>query len=121
MSLDDLFHRSLAEAADKSHAWEVIETLKTHMDRVRFLSFNHFHIALLIAQHTAIVDAIEAGSTHDAVNHIRKHLREIITSLPTISRENPEYFDSPNKNIVSFSTVALSETSTAERGNKNVS
>ena len=120
MKLDDLFHRTLAEAADKSQAWNVIDELKTNMDRVRFLSFNHFHIAQLIAQHTDIVDAIESGSTIDAVNHIRKHLREILTSLPTISRENPEYFDSAGKGIVSYSTIALSENSTRERGDRNV-
>ena len=111
MKLDDMFHRTLAEAADKNQAWDAIDELKTHMDRVRFLSFNHFHIERLIVQHTAIVDAIEAGSSIDAVNHIRQHLREIITSLPTISREKPEYFDSPSKEIISHSTVALSSNS----------
>ena len=111
MKLDDMFHQTLAEAADKSQAWDAIDELKTHMDRVRFLSFNHFHIARLIVQHTAIVDAIEAGSSIDAVNQIRQHLREIITSLPTIAHENPEYFDSSSKEIVSHSIVALSRNS----------
>ena len=108
MKLDDLFHRSLAEAAEKKHAWQIIEELKTQMDRVRFLSFTHFHVAQLIAQHTAIVDAIDAGSSTDAVNHVRKHLREVLTSLPIISRENPDFFNSANCEMVSFSTVALS-------------
>lgn len=121
MKLDDLFHRSLAEAAEKNHAWQVIEELKTQFDRVRFLSFNHFHVTRLIAQHRKIVDAIESGEVPDAVNHIRTHLREILSSLPTISRENPEFFDVANKEIVGFSTIALPGNTTETRGDRNVS
>ncbi|MFT4725819.1 MAG: DNA-binding GntR family transcriptional regulator [Granulosicoccus sp.] len=119
MKLDDLFHRTLAEAAEKKHAWQVIEELKAQMDRVRFLSFTHFHVAQLITQHSEIVDAIESGSSTDAVNHVRKHLREVLTSLPTIARENPDFFDSTNTDIVSFSTVVLPEKPLGDR--KNVS
>lgn len=121
MKLDDLFHRSLAEAAEKSHAWQVIEELKTQMDRVRILSFNHFHTAQLITQHTDIVDAIEAGVAVDAVSHVRNHLREILTSLPAISRENPEFFDAANKKIIGYSTVAIPLSATEEKGERNVS
>jgi DNA-binding GntR family transcriptional regulator len=97
MKLDDLFHRTLAEAADKGYAWQMIEDLKTQMDRVRFLSFNHFHVAQLIAQHEKIVDAIESGSPADAEHHIRTHLREILKTLPTISREYPDFFEPVNE------------------------
>lgn len=121
MKMDDLFHRSLAEAAEKNHAWQVIEELKTQMDRVRILSFNHFHMAQLIDQHTDIVDAIESGRANDAVNHIRKHLREILTSLPTISREKPEFFDTANTEFASYSTVVLPRSTKQKTGDKNVS
>lgn len=117
MKLDDLFHRTLAEAAEKKHAWQVIEELKTQMDRVRFLSFTHFHVAQLIAQHTQIVDAIESGSPTDTVTHVRKHLREVLTSLPLISHENPDFFDSTSNDIVSFSTVVLPEKPKGDRQN----
>jgi DNA-binding GntR family transcriptional regulator len=105
MKLDDLFHRTLAQAADKCHALQMLEDLKTQMDRVRFLSFNHFHIAQLITQHTAIVNAIASGSTELAVQHMRKHLREILNSLPLITREHPEFFNLANGDFAKTSTV----------------
>lgn len=105
MKLDDLFHRTLAEAANKSNAWQVVEDLKTQMDRVRFLSFNHFHVEQLIAQHESIVDAIESGSTTDAVRYIRKHLREILKSLPTISQEYPDFFSPASEELADTSSI----------------
>lgn len=105
MKLDDLFHRTLAEAADKSNAWQVVEDLKTQLDRVRFLSFNHFHVEQLIAQHVSIVDAIESGSPTDAVRHIRKHLREILKSLPTITQEHPDFFNPTTDALVDKSSI----------------
>ena len=105
MKLDDLFHRTLAQAAEKSYALQMLEDLKTQMDRVRFLSFNHFHVAQLITQHTAIVDAIASGSTALAVQHMRKHLREILNSLPLITREHSEFFNLANGDFAKTSTV----------------
>ncbi|WP_205737883.1 GntR family transcriptional regulator [Granulosicoccus antarcticus] len=105
MKLDDLFHRTLAEAAEKSSAWQFIEDLKTQMDRVRFLSFNHFHVEQLIAQHVSIVDAIESGSSTDAVRYIRNHLREILKSLPMISHEHPDYFDPVSDELADTTTI----------------
>ena len=83
----------------------MLEDLKTQMDRVRFLSFNHFHVAQLIAQHSAIIDAIASGSTAQAVQHMRKHLREILNSLPMITHEHPEFFNLANDEFAKTSTV----------------
>jgi len=105
MKLDDLFHRTLAQAAEKSYALQILEDLKTQMDRVRFLSFNHFHVAQLIAQHTDIVDAIASGSRVQAVQYMRQHLREILHSLPMITREHPEFFNAANHEFAKTSTV----------------
>ena len=93
MTLDELFHRTLAEAAGISHAWKMIESIKAQMDRVRFLSFEQTHLAKLIAQHTAIVDSIERGDPSRAEQAIRKHLQEILHDLPQIRATRPDLFD----------------------------
>jgi DNA-binding GntR family transcriptional regulator len=93
MKSDERFHRTLAVGAGKSYAWSVVEGLKAQMDRVRFLSLIHFPTAKLVAQHTAIVDAIEAGSEPRAEIALRAHLREILNDLPAITLEKPEFFD----------------------------
>ncbi|WP_299750286.1 GntR family transcriptional regulator [uncultured Boseongicola sp.] len=90
--LDELFHWTLAEAADKANVWRFIEGLKSQMDRVRFLSFSLFPTTKLIEQHKEIVDSIETGDVRQAEMSIRVHLNEILTDLPAIQAENPDFF-----------------------------
>lgn len=92
IQLDELFHRTLAEAADKANAWSFVEGLKSQMDRVRFLSFSLFPTAKLIGQHKEIIDGIESGNIAQAEASIRVHLKEILTDLPEIQAENPDFF-----------------------------
>ncbi|MCF3640265.1 GntR family transcriptional regulator [Rhizobium sp. TRM95111] len=95
MKLDEFFHRTLAEAADKSYAWKVLEDVKAQMDRVRYLSFIHFPIPKIVNQHAAIVDAIERGEPEEADRAMRLHLREILSDLPGIAGVRPEFFEEP--------------------------
>jgi DNA-binding GntR family transcriptional regulator len=99
IELDERFHRTLADAAGKRGAWRLIEGLKSQMDRVRFLSLRQFPVAKLIAQHTAIVDGIEAGDGPGANAAIRGHLREILSDLPQIQAAHPDFFDLPDGEI----------------------
>jgi DNA-binding GntR family transcriptional regulator len=92
--LDDAFHRGLAGAADCASAWKVIEEAKAQMDRVRFLSVpDATPVGHLIAQHQAILDAVAAGRAAAAERAMRDHLREILKSLPRLSRAFPDMFE----------------------------
>ena len=95
ISLDERFHRTLADAAGKRGAWRLIEGLKSQMDRVRYLSLGAFPVAKLIGQHTVIVDRIEQGDMPGANAAIRHHLREILDDLPQILDASPDFFDLP--------------------------
>jgi DNA-binding GntR family transcriptional regulator len=90
--LHEIFHWTLAEAADKANVWRFVEGLKSQMDRVRFLSFSLFPTTKLIEQHKEIVDSIETGDVRQAEMSIRVHLNEILTDLPAIQAENPDFF-----------------------------
>ncbi|OJH43185.1 GntR family transcriptional regulator [Paracoccus sp. SM22M-07] len=92
IAADEAFHRTLAEGADKARAWEVVVEMKAQMDRVRVLSSQHFPVDRLVAQHLAIVDAIAAGDGAAAERGLRLHLQGILTDLPVIKQERPEYF-----------------------------
>ncbi len=92
IALDERFHRSLAEAAGKSHAWNVLENVKVQMDRVRHLATKRFPMEALVEQHRAIVDAIAAGDVRAAESAMRNHLRTILTDLPEVARDRPEFF-----------------------------
>jgi DNA-binding GntR family transcriptional regulator len=92
--LDEAFHRGLANAAECAYAWKVIEEAKAQMDRVRFLSLpDATPIGHLITQHQAILDAIAAGRGGAAAQAMQDHLREILKSLPRLSRAFPDMFE----------------------------
>lgn len=91
--LDEKFHRTLAEAAGKSHAWTVVENVKVQMDRVRHLATRRFPMAALVEQHRAVVNAIARGDAAAAEAAMRGHLRAILTDLPEVARDRPEFFE----------------------------
>ncbi|WP_417207839.1 GntR family transcriptional regulator [Antarctobacter sp.] len=99
IELDELFHRTLADAAGKAGAWKQIEGLKSQMDRVRFLSLGQFPLRKLIAQHSAIVDQIDSGSIRGANEAVRLHLREVLSDLPQIVAANAAYFELPEGDL----------------------
>lgn len=96
IELDELFHRTLATAADKKHAWVVVETNKAQMDRVRHLTTQKFPMHALTDQHEMIVQAIERGDIAAANAAIRTHLQAILNDLPEVAQEWPEFFESGN-------------------------
>jgi DNA-binding GntR family transcriptional regulator len=99
IELDERFHRTMADGADKRGAWRRIEGLKSQMDRVRFLSLGHFPAEKLVTQHKAVVDNIENGKMIAANAAIRGHLREVLADLPRILTANPEFFELPEGGI----------------------
>src|SRR5882724_10031994 len=99
--LDEAFHRGLANAAECAYAWKVIEEAKAQMDRVRFLSIpDATPTERLIVQHRAILDAIAAGRGAAAEQAMRDHLREILKSLPRLSRAFPDMFEDDEEPVI---------------------
>ena len=93
MVLDDLFHRTLCEAAGHAHAWTVIEGMKSQMDRVRHLTTQRSPNMRLVEHHAAIAQAIVQGDESAAERAMRDHLRKILTDLPIVRASLPEHFD----------------------------
>lgn len=93
MELDEAFHRLLAEAAGQPAIWDILEDLKTQMDRVRHISTRQFPRERLIDQHAAIVAALRSGDPAAAEAEMRTHLKGVLTDLPAIAEAMPEFFD----------------------------
>ena len=90
---DEEFHRAIAAAAACESAWKLLDTLKAQMDRVRFLSIEQATPTdVLISQHEAIADAVEARDPDRAEAAMRTHLGEILRSLPRIAAAHPDLF-----------------------------
>ncbi|EPX81822.1 GntR family transcriptional regulator [Litoreibacter arenae] len=93
MELDEHFHRTLARAAGVGRSWDFLAQIKSQMDRVRFLTFEEFHISKLIDQHEQVADAIEQKSASRVEDAMRTHLREILSSLPRVQKLYPDHFE----------------------------
>jgi DNA-binding GntR family transcriptional regulator len=93
LRLDEMFHQAIARSADCDDAWRVIQGLKAQMDRVRFLSLpDATPLRVIIGQHARILQAIKAGSAERAEQAMRKHLAEILVSLPKLAARHPALF-----------------------------
>ena len=94
LGLDDAFHRSFADAIDRSHAWSVVEAQKTQMDRVRFLSLpGATPVGRLIDQHEAILAAAERGDAAASEAAMRAHLSEVLAALEPLRQRYPDLFE----------------------------
>jgi GntR family transcriptional regulator, rspAB operon transcriptional repressor len=90
---DELFHIALAEGAGCPLAWEAVQDIKAHMDRVCQLTLPNPEAMLpLIDQHRAIVAAIDARDEDTAAEAMRHHLTEILRTLPRVEAEHPDLF-----------------------------
>lgn len=90
---DEDFHRAIADIVGCDYAWRVVESARFQTDRVRYLSLPEASpIPLLIAQHGAIIDSMEAGDAAGTEQAMRRHLREILRALPQIAASNPDLF-----------------------------
>jgi DNA-binding GntR family transcriptional regulator len=94
LSLDEEFHTTIARSIDCIEAWEMIEDIKAHMDRVRYLSLGEITpLNMLITQHVAILDGLSARSPRAAEDAMRAHLRELNLSFGPIRKRNPDWFE----------------------------
>ena len=89
---DDRFHRAMAEAARQPGVWHDLERLKAQMNRMRHLSMRVFDRSATIAQHRTILAALQAGDADAAEAAIRTHLRQMLTELPQMAADHPDYF-----------------------------
>lgn len=92
VTLDDRFHRLLAELAGHEAVWLVLDGLKSQMNRLRHITARTFDMNKLIGQHEAILDGLRAHDPSQAEEAMRLHLRELLNDLPEIERSRPEIF-----------------------------
>ncbi|RJE79013.1 GntR family transcriptional regulator [Paracoccus sp. JM45] len=89
---DDRFHHAIATAAGQPAVWQDLERLKSQMNRLRHMSMRVFDRSQTIAQHRAILEALQAGNADAADAGIRLHLRQMLTELPEMAAAQPDYF-----------------------------
>ncbi|WP_276356074.1 GntR family transcriptional regulator [Cohnella caldifontis] len=91
--LDEEFHRTIFAGCRKLNTWNVLQQMKTHLNRTRHLAlspdrdWNH-----LYDQHRAIADAIRRQDADEAESVMRDHLNLTVTDLHELKRKHPHYF-----------------------------
>ena len=89
--LDETMHRAMFEFAGRAHVWTMLQGVKRHFDRVRWLLLERvtYHAKRAQEEHEAIVDRLRARDSlglTQAVNHhinaITAHLQELHDRAP---------------------------------------
>ena len=91
---DEQLHQAVFALAGVPHVWDVIRGIKLHLDRLRRL---HLPDAVgnpaLVAEHTAIVEALEARDEKAGLDVIRKHANRILVDSDSLRTRYPDYFE----------------------------
>jgi DNA-binding GntR family transcriptional regulator len=92
--LDDQLHSTLCELSGRPIAWTIVARANGHLNRVRRLSLaDAGYIAEMIEEHKAVVDAVRRAEPDTAEDALRHHLRMVLSDLPNIRTDHPEYFE----------------------------
>ncbi|WP_121062440.1 GntR family transcriptional regulator [Chachezhania antarctica] len=90
---DEAFHAALATMAGYPGIWDIIRTLKIQVDRYRQLTLpQEGRLEMVIREHTAVVDAIEAGDADTAARAMEEHLDKLQLDIEVFGQDHPEYF-----------------------------
>jgi DNA-binding GntR family transcriptional regulator len=92
--LDDEFHAAICELAGRPVAWEVAQRVKGHLNRVRRLSLPQpRYLAEMVAEHRLVLEALDQRDPDAAEATLRHHLRMVLSALPAIRAQHPDYFE----------------------------
>ena len=92
LETDNNFHRILFQIARKDRVFGLIRNMSIHFDRVRRLSLSTVKDTKVLADHTAIVDAVEAGDAPLAVRLMEEHLTRYQYDAEILRGAYPDYF-----------------------------
>ncbi|WP_370270578.1 GntR family transcriptional regulator [Nioella sp.] len=97
-ALDDQFHAILARATGYDRVGGLLLREKATLDRLRVLSLNDAaHMRKLLAEHEGILEAVIAGYSGQALDRMRRHLRNVLRTLSGLIDENRDFFGAEDK------------------------
>jgi DNA-binding GntR family transcriptional regulator len=92
--LDDELHQLLCDLSGHDIAWSLSQRAKGHLNRIRRLSMPEpGYMMEMIGEHRAVVAAVAAHDPDEAEQALRHHLRMVLSTLPAIREQHPDYFE----------------------------
>ena len=89
---DLAFHAALQDALGYERVRSATETARLGLDRVRQLLNTRRRLELTLAEHEAVVTAIEARDGEAAASAMHRHLDAVLAELESFARERAELF-----------------------------
>jgi DNA-binding GntR family transcriptional regulator len=90
--LDEAFHRAFCSAADLEGVWSTIQIAKARVDRVHRLVSGVGRLPLVIAEHGAILAALDGGDRERAEERLDHHLERAPAIMETLIGSHEKYF-----------------------------
>lgn len=92
MELDNEFHQMLFQIAHKNQAFDMMQSLTIHFDRVRNMSLNTVKEQKWVQDHRQIYEAIRDNDPALARSRMEKHLRRYQIDEAAVRDKYPKYF-----------------------------
>lgn len=92
MELDDQFHRTLFEIAQKPQVYDLMQNLSIHFDRVRRMALESVKDLKIVADHAAITIAVRDNDPAEARRLMEMHLSRYKVDAAAVRARYPEYF-----------------------------
>lgn len=92
LELDNQFHRTLFEIAEKSQVFTLMRNIAIHFDRVRNMTLAAVTGPSVVTDHMAVVDAIEAKDKALARARMEEHLDRYRIADKVVREQYPQYF-----------------------------
>jgi DNA-binding GntR family transcriptional regulator len=90
---DEALHRKVFELAGHGPTWRLVQSAKSHLDRVRQLERPAETTLLeMLRQHRAIAAAIRDGDVAGVVEAVREHSTVILSVTPALAAKYPDLF-----------------------------
>lgn len=97
--LDNVFHRTCFEIANKQEIWDWLESFTTHLDRFRWLrlSITELDWGRVISEHRSLYKAISQRNLDEISFLSTLHLHMVIEEQDSIINKFPDYFIQTSK------------------------
>lgn len=92
--LDNQFHKHLFTIVQKLEAYEMVQNLAVHFDRIRTIALNDIHDLGIVEDHRQILEAMRNRDEKRAVEVMRLHLSRAKVDVISIREKYPNYFKS---------------------------
>lgn len=88
---DERFHQAFSIFAGREGVWDTIQSAKASLGRVVRLFGRPDRLPVVVEEHTAIVDALDAGDMEEAARRLADHLDKIFQMIERLPEQYRPY------------------------------